>query len=287
MRSLEIFAGRTAIWSGAIILSVAAAAARQAPPSPDDLLARYAIDLAAADRDVAPISLDADGSGLHGVAYDRFSLAHLFARGAKSKSTPYDPEKPPRTLVSKQLIVVALPLTCSGRAVRPLDVEIMKGVRPVLRYAAFSAQDFRTWLPGATVPAGAIGVMFNDTVLWANSVVNIRYAGPACPGASNIVSLPVTASDASPIGQPVLKMPEGETAPAAPVTLRIDGIVDLEGRLQYASSREPATPVNKAALTAAASLRFEPARINRSPTPWSAGVILTFSTGRQPAGVSR
>jgi len=271
---------RMALGFATAALTTVISAAAQAPPSSDALLARFAIDLGNSDKDVAPISLDADGSGLHGVAYDRFTLAHLFARAAKSKSTPHDPDKPPQTLLSKNMIIVAVPLSCSGRTVRPVDVDIIKGTQPVLKFAQFTTQDFRTWMPGASVPAGAIGVMFNDRALESGEIVRIRYSAAACPDTSTTVSLPVMTSDARPLSRPVLDMPEGQTAPAEPVTLRIDGVVDLDGRLRYASSREPGTPVNKAALAAAAALRFEPARVNGSPRPWTAGVILTFSTGR-------
>jgi hypothetical protein len=272
--------GRAGFWCVCVLVAsvVGFAQAPPAPaqPSPDDLLARYAIDLAA-ERDVAPISLDADGSGLHGVAYDRFTLAHLFARGAQAKSTPFNAAKPPKTLLSKQLIIVALPLTCGTRVVRPVDVDIDNNNHLVLKFRPFTPQDFRTWLPGATVPPGAVGVMFNAMTLYAGDVVKIHYAGPDCSGSSNIVSLPVVLSDARPLDKPVLQIPDGETATVSSVTLHLDGVVDLDGKLRYGSARDATTWIGKLALDAASGLHFEPARINRSPIPWSAGVILTFT----------
>jgi hypothetical protein len=92
----------------------------------DALLARLAIDLAA-ERDAAPISLDADGSRRHGFVYDRFTHAHLAARVAKLKGAPFNPERPPASLFNKWLVVVAVPLSCGGRTVRPTDVDIVGG----------------------------------------------------------------------------------------------------------------------------------------------------------------
>ncbi len=247
------------------------------PASENDLLARYAVDLAAEQREVAPISLDADGSGKHGVAYDVFTLAHLFARVARSKSTPYNPEKPP-DLLSKRLIIVVPPLECGTSRVLPVDVDIEVGTRPVLKFQPFTAADFVKWLPSVTVAPGTLGVMFNASVIRAGQVVRVHYKAAACPGTTTTVSLPVTTSDPHPLGAPVLQMPEGETAPADPVTLHIDGVLGLDGKLRYSTSRQATTTVAKAALASAANLKFEPARINGSPTPWTAGVIVTFAT---------
>ena len=67
-----------------LVSSAGLALVAQDPPPPravqDALFARLAIDLAR-ERDPAPISLDADGSGRHGVIYDRFTLAHADRAG--------------------------------------------------------------------------------------------------------------------------------------------------------------------------------------------------------------
>src|SRR5262245_35285085 len=107
--------------------------AAQRPSPQDSLLARFAIDLAA-DHDATPISVDQDGSGRHGVVYDRFTIAQLTARAAKLKGTPLDPLKPPASLVTRTVVVLAVPLTCADRTMRPADVDIDNRTRPVLKW---------------------------------------------------------------------------------------------------------------------------------------------------------
>jgi hypothetical protein len=263
----------------AVLLAASGAAQTRAPH--DALLARFAIELAA-ERDVAPIALDADGSGLHGVAYDRFTQIQLAARVATRKGAPLDPLKPPASLLVKQLIVVAVPLVCGTRTVRPADVDIDNRGRPVLKWLPATGATIQTLLPGATVPSGAIAVQFADASFEAGEIVRISYDSPVCSGASKVASLPVSVTAARALERPSIEVKPGERAPAGPVTLNITGVVDLDGRLRYATAPEAATPVGAMALASAVRMRFEPARINGSPTPWTSGIILTFGASEAP-----
>ena len=60
-----------------------------------ELLTTLAIEQGAA-RDVVPIPLDAAGSSVHGVAFDRFRMMALTARAAAAAGTPIDPQRPRR-----------------------------------------------------------------------------------------------------------------------------------------------------------------------------------------------
>lgn len=247
----------------------------QARAPQDALLVRYAVELAA-ERDVAPISLDAGGRGLHGVAYDRFTQAHLAARVAARRGSPLDPLKPPPVLLGKLLIVIAVPLACPGRTVRPTDVDLDNSGQAVPKWQPATGAVIQTLLPGATVPDGAIAVQFAEPSLSAGEVVRISYAAPVCSGTSKVVSLPVSATSSRALERPSIDVAPGEPRPSGPITLNIAGVVDLDGRLRYATAPEAATPIGATALAAAVKMRFEPARINGSPTPWTAGIVLTF-----------
>ena len=264
------------------VLAVAVGASQTLSPQ-DALLARLAIDLAA-DRDAAPISLDADGSRHHGVVYDRFTLAHLAARVAKLRGTPFNPEKPAASLFNKLLTVVAVPVPCGGRMVRPTDVDIIgSDGRAIQKWAPQSGAAAQAVLPGARVPGGAIAVTFADTVLRQEQVIRISYAVPVCPGTEPRVTLPVTMTTIRARERPTIEVARGQAPPTGTLTLTIQGIVDLEGQLRYATAPESNTELGAAAFNVAVKTAFEPARINGSPSPWTGGVILDFQVVT-PAG---
>jgi hypothetical protein len=265
----------------AVLLAAPGTAQTRAPQAA--VLVRLAIELAA-ERDIAPVSIDADGSGRHGVAYDLFTQAHLAGRVAMRKGAPLDPLKPPASLVTKVVIVVAVPLVCGQRTVRPTDVDVDDGGRVVPKWQPATGAMIQTLLPGAVVPAGAIAVQFADASLVAGEVVRISYAAPVCSGTSTAVSLPVSATNARALERPSIEVQPGDRAPSGPLTLHIAGVVDLDGRLRYATAPEASTPFGATALAAAMKMRFEPARINGSPTPWTSGIVLTFGvTDAAPA----
>jgi hypothetical protein len=246
------------------ILLLVSWSAPQVPASQDAMLARLAIDLAN-DRDVAPISIDPDGSARHGVVYDRFVAAHLAARIAKLKGTPLDPAKPPVSLLNKVLVVVAVPLVCGDRTVRPADVDITNAGQPVMKWLPATGATIQKVLPGATVPDGAIAVQFSDTVLRQGQIVKVSYAAPVCSGSAKTESFPVVATGASVLQRPTLDMLPGEKAPPGGITLNISGVVDLNGELRYATAPEASTPLGNYAMTLARKMRFDPARVNHSP----------------------
>ena len=259
-----------------VTLAAVTAGASQALSPQDRLLARFAIDLAA-ERDAAPISLDADGSRRHGVVYDRFTHAHLAARVAKLRGAPLNPERVTAALFNKWLVVVAVPLSCGDRTVRPVDVDLVSSDgRAIQKWAPQRGAAAESAVPGARVRAGAIAVSFADTVLRQDQVIRVSYDGAACGDTSSRVTLPVTMSSVRTRVRPTLEVLPGQAPPAGTLTLTISGVVDLEGRLRYATAPEANTALGATALKVALQTSFQPARVNGSPAPWTGGVILDF-----------
>src|SRR4029453_12304176 len=76
-------------------------------------LARLAIELAA--QEPPPIPLDADGTNVHGVIYDRLRLGQLFARDATLRGKYLDQNSLAPLLQSAGSGVVPYPLICAGK----------------------------------------------------------------------------------------------------------------------------------------------------------------------------
>jgi hypothetical protein len=241
-------------------------------------LMRLAIELAA-DREPVPIPLDLGRLGQFGYAYDRFTRAHVIARAAALAGKPHDPLKPPKNLLALQLLIVGIPLTCGDRTIRATDVDVFMKAAPVSKWLPVKGSALRKLLPGVSLPADAIGVLFDRTSLADGEMVRVTYAENVCSGGTKRMDLPVSASGPRILERPMIEMPAGQSPLTGPVDVTFAGVLDLDGRLRYASSPEATTPFGAAALDAARKMRFEPARINGTPTPWTAGVIVTFGPG--------
>lgn len=239
---------------------------------------RLAIELAA-DREPVPIPLDHGRPNQFGRAYDRFTRAHVTARAAALAGKPLDPLKPPKNLLALQLLVVAVPLACGDRTIRPTDVDVFMKSAPVSKWLPVKGTGLQKLLPAVSLPAGAIGVLFDRASLADGEMVRITYAENVCSGATKRMELPVSASGPRILERPMIEMPPGQPPLTGPVDITFSGVLDLDGKLRYATAMEAATPFGAAALDAARKMRFEPARINGTPTPWTAGVIVTFGPG--------
>ena len=262
------------------VVLIGLALAAQDPPPPravqDALFARLAIDLAR-ERDPAPISLDADGTGRYGVIYDRFTLAHATARAASLKGAPLDSAAPPASLLFGTPVVVALPLACESRTAQPTDVSMIHDGRRVQKSAPATGAAIAKLVPGLAPPAGAMAVQFHDEVLYPGATVEVTYNGLACSGTSNRLSFALTMTDAKAVTAPVVELSAGQTRPPGNVTVNLGGVVDLDGRVRYANPPEAGSPFITAAHAAAIKMKLEPARVNRTPVPFAAGVHVTFA----------
>jgi len=239
---------------------------------------RLAIELAA-EREPLPIPLDQGRPGQVGRAYDRFTRAHVNARAAALAGKPFDPLKPPKDLLSLQLLIVGEPLTCGDRTIRATDVDVFMKAAPVFKWLPVKGSALRKLLPGVSLPADAIGVLFDRASLADGEMVRVTYAENVCSGATKRMELPISASGPRIMERPMIEMPAGQPPLTGPVDVTFSGVLDLDGRLRYSTVLEATTPFNAAALDAARKMRFEPARINGTPTPWTAGVIVTFGPG--------
>ena len=241
-------------------------------------LMRLAIELAA-EREPMPTPLDQGQPGQFGRAYDRFTRAHVNARAAALAGKPLDPLKPPKNLLALQLLIVGVPLTCGDRTVRATDVDVFMKATPVFKWLPVKGAALRKLLPGVSLPADAIGVLFDRASLADGAMVRVTYAENVCSGGTKRMELPVSATGPRILERPMIEMPAGQPPLTGPRDLTLSGVLDLDGRLRYASALEAGTPFGAAALDAARKMRFEPARINGTPTPWTAGVIVTFGPG--------
>jgi hypothetical protein len=240
-----------------------------------ELLASLAIERAASPGP-APIPLDADGSTAHGVAFDRFRMMVLAARAAAAAGTPLDPESPPPGFGSTGLTLVAYPLVCGDRQVRPTSIDVApRQGAPVRRVKGpASGKALAELLPGAAIPEASIGVSVQIGVLRPVDVVRITYDGDTCGGSSREVELPVTATPGKPRVTPQPSPPAGLGPPEEPVWLQV--VVDHEGLLHRATYIGGPEAYVEAARGAARQWRAEPPRINGAPITLDTLIVLTF-----------
>jgi len=265
----------------AAVLGVAAfgdVAPAQTPPAVQNAqLIRLAIELGI-DREPIPLSLDEGRPGQFGMVYDRFIRAHVRARAAARAGKPFDPLKPPKDLLGSQLLIVGLPLACGDRTIRPTDIDLFQKASPQSKWLPVKGGGLQKLLPGVPLPANAIGVLFDRVSIAAGEMVQVTYAEKVCSGTSKHMEWTVSASGPRILERPLIEMPAGQPPLTGPIDVPFSGVLDLDGRLRYAASSDK-TPFGVAALDAAMKMRFEPARINGTPTPWTAGVIVTFGPG--------
>ena len=248
------------------------------PPIDAFLASDLAVTLAVqqgADREFAPISLDADGSATHGVAFDGFRLMARDARAAKAAGTPLDRTKLPAGFTQRGLVVVAYPLACGERIVAASSIEIVptQGA-PVPKSGDFTTSEaLAQALPGFTAKPGTIGAAFRLSTFRPVDTVRITYAGEVCTGGGTTVTLPVRMTGNRGVTMPQPTLAAG-AAPAAPLWLQV--VVDLDGLLQLGSYLGGPETLLETGLATVRDWRAEPARINMSPVISDSIVLLRF-----------
>ena len=224
-----------------------------------------------ATRDFPAIPLGPDGDTTHGVIYDRFRMLARGARAAAAAGTALDPQNPPRELAQQGMVILAYPLSCGDRAVRPAAIDIVAqngALVPRSGLKELAAGDLAGLLPGTDLPAGTIGVTAGVPGPRANDSIRITYAEPAC-GGSDQVALPVRFTPARGVQMTMPALPEGRAA-ADPVLLQ--ALVDVDGAMQRPSYVGGPPELVAAATDAIGRWKSEPARINGAPV--TAGVLL-------------
>jgi hypothetical protein len=238
-----------------------------------DLLIRLAVEQGAA-RDFPPIPLDPNGAMTYGVAFDRFRLVARAARAATVAGTPLTVETAAKVRAS--LTVVAYPLMCGSRSVAPVNVEVVpRQGPPVPRPTGpVSGTELAALLPGATLPEGAIGAVFNLMTFRPVDAVRISYAGEVCDGTTREALLPTAHSPARGVTMPEPAKPSDIAGPLDPIWLQ--AVVDLDGLLQQASYIGGPESFLDVALATLRQWRAEPARINGAPVTADTLALLRF-----------
>jgi hypothetical protein len=232
--------------------------------------AMQALAVEQAEKDLPAISLDPDGSGLHGVMFDRYRMMSKMARVAAAGGQPLDPSKPIRA----GSLIVAYPLNCEGKTIAPTGIEIVppQGQAPPRDGDYRSGDAIRQLLPGVEIPASSLAAAFGLGQLRPNDSVKITYAD-ACTG-SNSVTLTAVHTPSKALKTAPARFPLG--TPPMPAQIWVQAIVHPDGTLQrpvYLGGPEQLLPP---ALETLAEWRAEPARVNGAPIVTSTVAVLTF-----------
>lgn len=238
-------------------------------PPPDGMLAQESLLQLAIEqgpgRDIAPISLDADGSSAHGILIDHFRLVARASRAASAGGTPIDPKTPPADLIRARMVVVAYPLRCGDRdPVSPASIEIVaaQGQAPRRDGEPATGAALARLLPGMNVPAGAMAAVFTIDRPRATDTIRIAYPDGGC-GTSNEARLAMTYTNAKPLKTPPPALPAGQAATDRPV--RLQALIDLDGAAQTIVYVGGPAALLDAAIGAVRGWTAEPARLNGSP----------------------
>lgn len=238
-------------------------------PGPDPMLASESLFALAirqgSAREIAPISLDADGSATHGVIFDRFRLLARAARTAASAGTPLDPDRPTTDLIRTGSIVVAHPLRCDGREpVLPASIELVPSQgAPVPRAGDLATGEaLARLLPAANLPPGSMAAVYPIERPRPIDSIKVSYAGEVCGGARELV-LPLTFSAAKPVNTPMPSLPPGQAATDRPV--RLQALIDMDGAAQHIVYTGGPRVLSEPAIAAVRTWTAEPARLNGAP----------------------
>ncbi len=245
-------------------------------PPPDPFFASTALLTTAIEqgsRDFAPIPLDSDGSTTHGVAFDHF---RLLARITHLTSVQVNPQAPPPALRQPRTVILAYPLSCDGRTVAPISIDVVSTQGAAPRRDGDYARDAELGrlLPGIQAPVSSLAATFAISTLRPIDTVQIGYADGTCAGGDSKAILPVKFSDARPIDMPPPTYPSGTPPSDAPIRLQV--LVDFDGMLQHPVYIGGPPDLSHAAMEAIRHWRFEPQRINGAPIAGAAIVQVMF-----------
>ena len=238
-------------------------------PPPDAMLASFSQMALAIEqggtKDFAPISLDPDGSGTHGVLFDRFRMTARAARAAAASGKPLDPKQPPVDLMRLGTIVVAYPRRCGDSApVAPGSIEIVpaQGAPPRREGDLATGDALARLLPGVNLPPGAMAASYNLERPRPGDTVKIAYPEGAC-GAASEVTFAMRFTSAKAINTPLPALPAGQPPTDRPV--RLQALLDLDGMARQIVYIGGPPALAAAAIDAVRAWTAEPARINGTP----------------------
>lgn len=247
------------------------------PPTPNPLeTRRQRMTLAATLQPAGAISLDADGSGKHGVMFDHVRLvARAFASGAAA-GRPLDATNVPSEINRPRFVVVAYPVMCEGRGpIPPQSVKVTDapGNSPnVIREAR--GEQIRELVPGIDVPASALAIMY-DADLAIPGQVAIGY-GTSCDSAPPVVTLPVTAEAGRITKRVAGRAPAGVALPPGGAQVRVQVYFDFDGLPHFPAYAGGPGTLADAAVAAVAEFRAEPPRVNGAPLLQLSTIVVAF-----------
>jgi hypothetical protein len=226
-------------------------------------------------RDLPPLSLDADGSFVHGVAFDRYRQIARAVRAASRIGVLVDPRTRPDRLGTFGVVLVAFPVWCGDRVLSPVSIDLSASHGPPPRRdGLFGEEELAQLVPGFWPPPGALAGLFALTSLRPGHAVDITYDAEACPGHAREVSLPVHMESPRITSSPPPPVPRGVALAQPPVLVR--AVIDQDGQFRNPVAVGGPWPLRAAAVSALQQWRAEPARLNGSPVVSDATLVVRF-----------
>ncbi|HKF67038.1 MAG TPA: hypothetical protein VKB36_10925 [Vicinamibacterales bacterium] len=211
-----------------------------------------------------PIPLDADGSSVHGVAFDQFRMRAFAAHAASAAGRPFAPDKPPAD-VRVGLVVLAYPASCDGQRVPAQRVEIVGEQGMPLQPdgpLVSDASELSALLPDVMIPPSSAAARYRLTGPRPKDQIRITYATP-CAGPAQTVLLPLTVEPAKLITGAIAHMPPGSSEPDP--TVYAQAVIDMEGRFRQVVVIGGPVSLAPAALESLEQWRARPAQVNGAP----------------------
>lgn len=244
------------------------------PPGPDALLVGTSVvELAieqGATRDFDPILLSAP-DGPRVAVMDQFRVLAYLSRLAARAGAPWDPKHPP---TRGGTAVIAYPQQCNGQDVTAKEIDLHPPQGPPLpRGEYLNETSATTLLPRIELPKSTLVATFGVSLPRPTDALRVVYDRPPC-GTTQTTDLPIVATAVRFTENPPAHLPAGH----APVTERVllQTLVDTDGHVQKAVYIGGPEDLISAAMTAVATWRAEPARINGAPVVTPGMIAVPF-----------
>ena len=246
-----------------------------AAPGPDAFMAADALRAVAIEQsaraDIAPISLDPDGSATHGILLDSFRVVARAARAA-APGTPMDPKDPPRDLIRTRMFVVAYPMRCGAADPVPpaaLTLVSSEGAAPARDGELAVGEALARLLPGMDLPRGAMGAVYPLNRPRVTDTLRITYPEPC-----GDVVLPFKYENGRPLNAPAAALPAGQ--PPTDRVVRVQAVIDLDGAVRQPVYVGGPPPLTEAAIAAVRTWTAEPVRLNGAPIVTPVVLVVKF-----------
>jgi TonB family protein len=169
-----------------------------------------------------------------------------------------------------------VPLSCEGRTVAPVAIDILppKGAAVPRTADYIRNAAIENVLPGTKAPAGSVAARFPLQQIRPADRIKITYAGPACPEATIEVLLPLKFAPLRGTEMPPPSLPAGANPEQNRVLLQV--LIDLDGAMQSATYIGGPVHLGQAAIDAVKKWRAEPARVNGAPVATAMLVEVEF-----------